>query len=452
MEWQKVLFLILICCAIFTITYLFAKKAYARMDIDTKVYNAQYFNTWLHKKERISGDGLLIIDLSKMMRASSLYSQKIVTTLVRNVAKQLWNLQKTPLTFRLEPSVFVIYAHNPDEHKFLKRNIAQLMQQCFFIMDKHISCHGTLISSVKIQALTSVEQVVPYINFLLQYAHKHSNTQTFEDNDELLKEFIYEQKVESYLQSALEKNLFQVYYQPAFNIKEQRFTSMEALSRLYIDKLGWISPELFMRLASNNGMILQIMPLQIENICKFVAEHRKELASIKSVKINLTPNEIIEPGYCQQLLDIISKYKLPHTLFQFEIVESTATQYTTELEKTVQLLREAGVSLCLDDFGSGYANLNTVMRLPFQVIKLDRSLLHDICKNKSAAIFYKSLIQTFKNLGYELVAEGVETEKQAAMLAHWQVDSIQGYYYAKPMPGEELLKLLQEKSSFTSEQ
>ena len=429
--------------------HLTMKNSYAYIDIETRVFNAKYFDLWLHEQEHSSpDDGLLIIDLSKMMRTSGLYSQEIVNTLVRNVADQLWKLQKVSYTFRLEPSVFVLLTKNKEEHKYLATQIMQVMQQCFFVKGKHISCHGTLISATKTHDLTSVEQISPYINFLLQYAQKQSASQMIEDNDKLLQEFVYEQQVESYLQKALEQKLFQVYYQPAYSRTEQRFVSLEALSRLYIDKLGWISPELFMRLASNNGMILQIMPLQMENICKFVSEHRAELAGIDNVKVNLTPNEIIEPGYCQLLLDIISKYKLPHTLFQFEIVESTATQYTAELEKTVKLLRDAGVGLCLDDFGSGYANLNTVMRLPFEVIKLDRSLLFGLCKDKPSAIFYQSLVTTFKRLGYKLVAEGVETKAQADLLASWHVDMIQGYYYAKPMPGDELIKMLHAPKNF----
>lgn len=421
------------------------KNSYAYIDIETRVFNAKYFDLWLREREQDSSeDGILIVDLSKMLRTSGLYSQDIVNTLVRNVADQLWQLQKVSYVFRLEPSVFVMLTKNKAEHEYLAAQIMQVMQQCFFIKGKHISCHGTLISATKVNDLNSVEQVAPYINFLLQHAQKGSATQMVEDNDKLLQEFVYEQKVESYLQYALENKLFQVYYQPAYSRSEKRFISMEALSRLYIDKLGWISPELFMRLASNNGMILQIMPLQMENICKFVSEHRSELHDIESVKVNLTPNEIIEPGYCQLLLDIIAKYELPASLFQFEIVESTATQYTDELKKTVQLLHEAGVGLCLDDFGSGYANLNTVMRLPFKVIKLDRSLLFDICRNKPAAVFYQSLVTTFHSLGYQLVAEGVENKQQADMLLEWHVDVIQGYYYAKPMPGEELLALLQK--------
>lgn len=422
------------------------KNSYAYIDIETRVFNAKYFDLWLRDHEHNHVDsGMLIIDLSKMLRTSGLYSQKIVNTLVSSIADQLWQLQNISYAFRLEPSVFVMLTKNKQEHEYLTEKILQLLQQCFFIQGKHISCHGTLISSTKVNDLHSVEQIMPYISFLLQQTQKQPNSQLIEDSDELLQEFVYEQRVESYLQHALENKLFQVYFQPAYSRRLKRFVSMEALSRLYIDKLGWISPELFMRLASNNGMILQIMPLQIENICKFVSEHRADLKDIETVKINLTPNEVIEPGYCQLLLDIIAKYKLPYSMFQFEIVESTATQYTAELENTVHLLNNEGISLCLDDFGSGYANLNTVMRLPFKVIKLDRSLLFGICQNKPAAIFYRSLVTTFKSLGYQLVAEGVENKAQADLLEEWQVDVIQGYYYAKPMPGDELIKMLNEK-------
>lgn len=422
------------------------KNSYAYIDIETRVFNARYFDLWLREHEHHHVDsGILIIDLNKMLRTSGLYSQNIVTTLVRSIADQLWQLQKVSYTFRLEPSVFVVLTKNKEEHYYLSQKIMQLIQQCFFIQGKHISCHGTLISATKVNDLNSVEQIMPYISFLLHQAQKQPNAQLIEDNDKMLQEFVYEQRVESYLQHALENKLFQVYFQPAYSRRLKRFVSMEALSRLYIDKLGWISPELFMRLASNNGMILQIMPLQVENICKFVSEHRAELKDIETVKINLTPNEVIEPGYCQLLLDIISKYKLPYSMFQFEIVESTATQYTAELENTVHLLNNEGISLCLDDFGSGYANLNTVMRLPFKVIKLDRSLLFGICQNKPAAIFYHSLVTTFKSLGYQLVAEGVENKAQADLLEEWQVDVIQGYYYAKPMPGDELIKMLNGK-------
>ena len=101
-----------------------------------------------------------------------------------------------------------------------------------------------------------------------------------------------------------------------------------------------------------------------------------------------------------------------------------------------------GIGLCLDDFGSGYANLNTVMQLPFSVIKLDRSLLFHICTDERAASFYQSVVSTFQHMGYRIISEGVETESEMELLSSWGVDMIQGYYFSRPLPPEELLKLL----------
>lgn len=100
----------------------------------------------------------------------------------------------------------------------------------------------------------------------------------------------------------------------------------------------------------------------------------------------------------------------------------------------------AGIRLCLDDFGSGYANLNTVMKLPFSTIKLDRSLLFDICKDEKRALFYQSVVETFQKMNYHIVAEGVETKEEVELLSRWRVDMIQGYYFSRPLPAEELLK------------
>ena len=103
-------------------------------------------------------------------------------------------------------------------------------------------------------------------------------------------------------------------------------------------------------------------------------------------------------------------------------------------------LQAAGIGLCLDDFGSGYANLNTVMQLPFSVIKLDRSLLFHICTDKKAALFYQSI-----------VAEGVETQEEMELLRSWNVDMIQGYYFSRPLPPDDLLRLLTGSAEMQAE-
>ena len=123
---------------------------------------------------------------------------------------------------------------------------------------------------------------------------------------------------------------------------------------------------------------------------------------------------------------IMDEFGIPHDWIQFEITETVATEYNGSLKKVADDFTAAGVRLCLDDFGSGYANLNTVMRLPFSSIKLDRSLLFDICSDEKRALFYQSVVETFRRMNYRIVAEGVETEAEMRLLSSWNVDMIQG--------------------------
>lgn len=135
----------------------------------------------------------------------------------------------------------------------------------------------------------------------------------------------------------------------------------------------------------------------------------------------------------------------------FEITETVATEYSASLTRVAESLQAAGIGLCLDDFGSGYANLNTVMQLPFSVIKLDRSLLFHICTDKNAALFYQSIVSAFCRLGYRIVAEGVETQEEMELLRSWNVDMIQGYYFSRPLPPDDLLRLLTGSAEMQAE-
>ena len=166
------------------------------------------------------------------------------------------------------------------------------------------------------------------------------------------------------------------------------------------------------------------------------------MKQIRNVKINLSPLDLMRKDCSGHFIRIMDEFGLPHEWVQFEITETVATEYNTGLCRVVEDFVKDGIGLCLDDFGSGYANLNTVMQLPFSVIKLDRSLLFHICTDERAASFSQSVVSTFQHMGYRIISEGVETESEMELLSSWVVDMIQGYYFSRPLPPEELLKLL----------
>ncbi len=288
--------------------------------------------------------------------------------------------------------------------------------------------------------------VLDYAEYLESLAARSGGTEVIQNDRKNRDSFCYNKQVEQFLHRAIDEDLFEVYYQPVYSLHQQRFVTLEALSRLRHPTLGWISPDIFIRLAEKNRLISQITELQLRRVCRFLRENPALRASIANVKINLSPLDLIHSDGGSHLIRILDEYGLPYSCFQFEITETVATEYSVSLTRVAESFQAAGIGLCLDDFGSGYANLNTVMQLPFSVIKLDRSLLFHICTDKNAALFYQSIVSAFCRLGYRIIAEGVETQEEMELLRSWNVDMIQGYYFSRPLPPGDLLRLLTEEA------
>ena len=422
------------------VIYLTMQNPYAYIDFTTHVFNGDYFDHWIwecfsRKKEVF----LLVVRLSELERIRRLYGTDVEIS--QRTAEKLWNIAPGHRVFRLRFDKYVILSSSDEEHSQTLTRVQELFSQEIELSGHTMRCPVVLVSLEHAENACSggVPEMMNYVRFLLRQEKHENGIQLIEGTKQQQEQFLYEQKVEQYLNEAMENDCFEVWYQPIYSVAGKRFIGMEALSRLYSPELGWISPELFIRLAVKSGQIFTLMPRQLHKICRLLQSHTSELSGIENIKINLSPAELVKDGYCEQLIEIIHSYGLPTNRFQFEVTETDATEYTKELERCIQVLQENGIRLCLDDFGSGYANLSSILRLPFSVIKMDRSLLQGISENENHAAFYRSMIDTLHDIGYQIVSEGVETEQEAELLAEWKVDMIQGYYYAKPQPEKDVL-------------
>ena len=292
------------------------------------------------------------------------------------------------------------------------------------------------------QKLGASGLMLEYAEYLESLSMQNGMIEVIQDDQQTMDGFLYNKKVEQYLRTAIAQDLFEVYYQPVYSTEKNDFVTLEALSRLHHPELGWIAPDVFIQIAEKNHMIEQITDLQFKRICMFINEHRGLMKKLFSIKVNLSSLDLMRSDCSSHFIRMMDDMDIQHDWIQFEITETVATEYNAGLGMVVDGFMAAGVRLCLDDFGSGYANLNTVMRLPFSAIKIDRTLLFDICNDKKRAMFYQSIIETFHRMGYSIVSEGVETEEEMSLLSSWGVDMIQGYYFSRPLPVEELLKLL----------
>ena len=267
------------------------------------------------------------------------------------------------------------------------------------------------------QKLGASGLMLEYAEYLESLSMQNGMIEVIQDDQQTMDGFLYNKKVEQYLHTAIAQDLFEVYYQPVYSTEKNDFVTLEALNRLHHPELGWIAPDVFIQIAEKNHMIEQITDLQFKRICMFINEHRDLMKKLFNIKVNLSSLDLMRSDCSSHFIRMMDDMDIQHDWIQFEITETVATEYNAGLGMVVDGFMAAGVRLCLDDFGSGYANLNTVMRLPFSAIKIDRTLLFDICNDKKRAMFYQSIVETFHRMGYSIVSEGVETEEEMSLLS-----------------------------------
>ena len=346
--------------------------------------------------------------------------------------------------FRITGKRFLVLTMSLQEYEYYITQIKKMFETDMQ-MDADSSKPATpviLSGIVHGQKLGTSGLMLEYAEYLESLSMQNGVIEVIQDDQQTMDGFLYNKKVEQYLHTAIAQDLFEVYYQPVFSTAKNNFVTLEALSRLHHPELGWIAPDVFIQIAEKNHMIEQITDLQFKRVCMFINEHRDLMKKLFNIKVNLSSLDLMRSDCSSHFIRMMDDMDIHHDWIQFEITETVATEYNAGLGMVIDGFMAAGVRLCLDDFGSGYANLNTVMRLPFSAIKIDRTLLFDICNDKKRAMFYQSIVETFHRMGYSIVSEGVETEEEMSLLSSWGVDMIQGYYFSRPLPVDELLKLL----------
>ncbi len=292
--------------------------------------------------------------------------------------------------------------------------------------------------------VTTTESIMDLLEYSLSKASTVEEP-VFVANSDLLLEKQRITKIVKLLKKALVEDGFSVYYQPIYSVEQGTFTSAEALLRLYDDELGFISPDEFISIAEKNGLIIKIGDYVFRKVCEFMAENRLWEKGIEYIDINLSPVQLIQEDLHEHIAAIMDEYKLDYGRISLEIAESPAVMTERVFKTNMQTLIKKGMRFSLDNYGTGFANLTTVVEYPFTIVKLDKTMLWSAMKNDKAMTVLRQTIRMMKQLSMELIAEGVETEEQSQLLAYYGCDFFQGYYYAKPQNTASFIKLLEEK-------
>ena len=252
------------------------------------------------------------------------------------------------------------------------------------------------------------------------------------------------------LRGALHQNQTRLYYQPKASLVNGDIIGLEALIRWHHPERGWVYPNDFIPLAEETGVITQLTRWAFErgisDLASLLNDHPK-----LDVSINISARDL-DSGELNELIE--SSLKRHNVMAERLTVELTETAVMEDPEGglvTLKKLTDTGLRVSIDDFGSGYSSLSYLKRLPATEIKLDRSLIMDICTSESSKIIVETTINMAHGLGYKLVAEGVEDEETVDLLKQMGCDYMQGYWLCRPIPLTELTQWLADQHSTSIE-
>lgn len=254
-------------------------------------------------------------------------------------------------------------------------------------------------------------------------------------------------QLEQELQQAMQTQQFVLYFQPQWNIREQRIDGFEALVRWQHPSKGLLMPGAFLPQMQQLGLMKALDLMLLEVAVQTLGRWRKQGLQL-SVAVNMSPIHFEQDGLKYRIQQLLQRYDVPPTMLELEITENTAMGDMEKGRNYVTELQQMGIRVSIDDFGTGYSSLGYLRKMPIDKIKIDRSFIMDMAGSDSDMMIVKTMITLAHGLGKRILAEGVEDTNQLQLLRHLACDAVQGYLIAKPLPEAQALALLEQALTF----
>ncbi|MDJ0725308.1 MAG: EAL domain-containing protein [Prochloraceae cyanobacterium] len=322
------------------------------------------------------------------------------------------------------------------------RHILQELRRPFFLEEREIFITASLgIASYPHQG-QEIDRLLFNANKAMKYAKKQGKNQYQIYSQDFELPTSGDLSVEADLYYALEREEFQIYYQPQINLKTGQIIAAEALLRWYNPKRGIVGPNQFIPIIEDNGLINPIGTWVLQQACRQVnAWHRQGLQPIR-ISVNLSANQLKQQNLYEIISQSLSDSKLDPQYLELELTEQILIDDVNANIERLNKIKELGIKLALDDFGTGYSSFKYLTKFPFDILKIDRCFVQDIDRNPTNDAITKAFIEMAHLLGLRTIAEGIETEAELAVLRKHQCDEIQGYLFSPPLPAIEFEKLL----------
>ena len=405
------------------------------------VYNRRGFDKMIAKAmERQDTFHVFAINVTNYRAVREAVGVEFSEAFLKNIIDRIRvRVKPVPLCYLSEGRLAVVIEEKYPVDKIVA-SICEEVEKPVALQDMYIQPETMLLQMDYPNEVKTLEDIVDSIDYLAAAPFESSAGDVLHVSGEILAEKRRESRILQVMQQALAQKSFQVYYQPIFSVEKQRYNSAEALIRLYDEEMGFISPDEFIPMAEKNGMILKIGEFVFRTVCEMMEREQIWEKGIDYIEVNLSVVQCMQEDICEMLYGIMDEYGIPYSYINFEITETTLSNDT--LWNIMERMTVGGSTFSLDDYGTGYSNLTNVLKYPFRIVKLDKTMVWYAMENEYAMKALKHTVSMIRDLDMHIVAEGVETKEQLEILEEMGCEYLQGFYFSKPVPEDVFLSKL----------
>jgi len=417
-------------------------------DRTTGLPNRNLFFTNLKKlAKQDAHHALLVFDLDDFKKINDSLGHQLGDSLLAKLAMRLNKLtREQDIFYRLGGDEFALVMSGTNDIHTITRMTKQFLAAIAtpFKMAGH---ELVVTSSVGIVLFPedghTPELLLKNADTAMYHAKKKGNSYLF-FNDTMNRQAVKRLQIENLMRFGLKEDHFEVYYQPKMNIRTGKLEGMEALVRFITPKKGIISPGVFIPIAEETGQIIEIGEVVLNKACRDVKAWLDEGLFNGRVAVNLSAKQFSLPDLTTRIDVILQKNALPSYFLELEITEGTVMDDPQEAITIMRSLSARGIHLAMDDFGTGYSSLAYLKQFPLNTLKVDKAFIDDM-KSERGRNMVDSIVTIAHNLDLHVVAEGVEQAEQISILEQLNCQTVQGYYYSKPLSRDEFSQFLRNQ-------
>lgn len=380
---------------------------------------------------------IMLIGLRDFSEVNDVYGHTGGDAVLFQVARRLERLSRGGFAYRLGGDEFVVllpyYTSGEQDERLYE--IVSAMRLPWSVGGHEVRLRAATIELRYLDNGWKTENVVNRLEFSLAEA-KRNNLELLRFDQAMSKRYAKRKRIQNSMKTAVSQGRFEAWFQPIYSAQSGRFDTAEALVRMRDENGQLLSPADFVPLAEKSAIIDDITWVVVHGACDLLQSGT--VPELRQVSVNLTARQLLQPGITKRLLALLAEHGVEPRQIKLEITERTVTENGTLVASVMQEMRDCGFEFMMDDFGTGYSNLSSTVSMPFAYIKLDKSLIDGICEDGNSDLMVSTLIPFFHKVGEKVVAEGIETAEQAEAAVAFGADRLQGYFFAKPMPADEL--------------